>query len=321
MNQLKEVETHHIQDSTKIQAYMNCPRKYFFEYVLGWKSEIPNKHLIFGSAWHLAMEILLEYGYDAETLLAAYEAFLTEYRKEFSSEWDDINSPKNPEAVFRALPQYASRWADDNFEVLHIEVAGSVAIGVDKIIHFKTDTICHSDEGYFSLEHKTGTRFSSVWAAEWRQKMQVGVYTHVLFCLFPENEIYGVKINGAFLSSPPKIKKDGTPYANARDNEFHRVPIRRNLASMEAWLVEVNMWYDRIQDDFQKLSEASEDDSILEAFPRQTEACTKYGVCPFLDHCSIWHNPLQHAGAPPTGYHVEHWDPRNIPTAREKMTL
>lgn len=319
MNSLPSQPTWEIQDPSKIQTYMTCPRRYFFEHVLGWKSERPSNHLIFGSAWHIAMEVLLTEGYSAESCLTAYNRFFSFYREKFSSLDDELFSPKTPANVLRALPQYCQRWRDDSFEVLHTEISGVAAISKDRIVHFKMDTICKGEEGYFSLEHKTSTRFSITWAAQWRQKLQVGMYSHALFCLFPPEEVYGVKINGAFFTDPPKIKKDGTPYAKERDNEFHRVPVRRNLASMQSWLHEINFWYDNIERDFNLLMSSDEEDEDLRAFPRNTESCTNYNnPCPFLDYCSVWNNPLKHADSPPSGFKVEFWDPRDKITKGEK---
>jgi CRISPR/Cas system-associated exonuclease Cas4 (RecB family) len=65
---MQEHETWQVLDATKLQTYMRCPRKFFFNYVLGWKSEIPSNHLVFGSAWHMAMEVLLDKGYNSRGL-------------------------------------------------------------------------------------------------------------------------------------------------------------------------------------------------------------------------------------------------------------
>lgn len=319
---LTEQPTWAVQDASKIQGYMSCPRRYFYEYVLGWRSEIPNIHFEFGTAWHLAMEVLLREGYSEEAYIKAFREFLTHYRKSFDETWDEGNAPKNPGNALRALPMYGETYQDDNFDVLHIEVAGSVAIGPNRHIHFKTDTICHGAEGYFSLEHKTSARgFTMNWASQWTQKMQVGTYNHVLYSLYEPEQVYGVKINGAFFSNPPKTKKNGDPYSGARDNTFKRVPVRRNLASMNAWLWEVNQWIDKIERDFQTLAETSENDIMMTAFPRNTERCTDYGVCPFIDRCSHWHNPLQHIDEIPIGYKEEHWDPRDPGHSKEIMKL
>tara|TARA_R100000008_G_scaffold18753_1_gene9567 strand:+ start:216 stop:1172 length:957 start_codon:yes stop_codon:yes gene_type:complete len=318
---MQEHETWQVLDATKIQTYMRCPRKFFYNYVLGWKSEIPSNHLVFGSAWHMAMEVLLDKGYTAESCAEGYKIAENHIREFFPPEWDNGNAPKTPANIFRSLPMYCKTYQEDDFKVEHIEVAGSVAIGPGKLLHFKTDAICKDHRGIFSLEHKTGSRFSNSWGAQWRQKMQIGVYSHVLYCMYPENEVYGVIINGTFFANEPKRKKDGELYAGARDTEFRRVPCRRTLQAMEAWLVETEEIYDRIQNDYNRLSEATEDESILKAFPRNTESCSDYGQCPFLDYCSVWNNPLQHCGEPPVGMEVDHWDPRKADTIREVVEL
>ena len=307
---MDEHETWKVQDSSKLQDYLHCPRFYLFKHGFGWSESRSTIHREFGSAWHLAQEDLLLKGYTPEGIAAAFSSFYKHYRSFFTPEDDVINEPKTPANVLRALSQYCNKYKDDDFTVSHIEAAGTLAVSSSRVIYFKTDAICHNNNGYFCLEHKTTSRFSGAWVAQWRQKVQIGTYIHVLFCLYPEDAVYGVLINGFCPSSPPKLKLNGEPYAGSKDNTFQRVPIRRNLASMESWLVEVNNLLATIDENFNKLLDSSEDATVLEAFPRNTESCTVYGVCPFLDHCAIWHNPIRHASNPPIGFDIQYWDPR-----------
>lgn len=320
---IESEELHTVLDSSKIQEYMHCPRKYFFRHILGWAPEEPSIHLEFGTAWHKAMEVLLERGYNADAITEGFDLFFQHYREHFGSDMDDVNAPKNPANVLRGLTQYCVQYAQDleQFKVLHIEVSGSVQIQPDRLLYFKTDSICQGKQGYFSLEHKSGKYFSTSWAAQWRQKMQTGTYQHVLCSIFDPEEVWGVLINGAFFHNEPKRKKSGELYANAKDNEFHRVPSRRSLEQMQGWLEEVNFWVDRIEQDHLDLQSALDNDPTMTAFQKNTESCSDYGQCPFLDYCSVWTNPLQHIDEVPTGYKVEHWDPRNQPAAREVIEL
>ena len=68
-----------VLDSTKIQSFMDCPRGFFFSYILGWRKEEPSIHLIFGSAWHDAMEHLANNGYGKASVEEAYEKFCATY--------------------------------------------------------------------------------------------------------------------------------------------------------------------------------------------------------------------------------------------------
>lgn len=316
-----------VKDASKTQDYMTCPRKYFFRHVLGWSNEISadtgvkNIHLEFGTAWHLAMEVLLDQGYTAEACMNAFDVFMEYYREAFPAEMDEFHKPKTPENVLRALPQYCAKYRQDDFELLHMETAGSVPIDDDRLVYFKCDAICRGPNGIFSLEHKTGSRFGTSWGAQWRQKMQMGVYSHVLYCMYPESEVYGIVVNGAFFANAPVMKRDGTPRAGSRDNEFHRVPVRKTLEHMDAWHKEISFWFDSIDRDHQMLAETDDGDAVMCAFPKNTESCTKYGICPYMDQCSIWTNPVQHIEIVPVGLTEEFWDPRNIPTVKETLNL
>ena len=315
-----EVAEHYtwdVQDSSKIQDFMTCPRMYFFRHVLGWRREEPNVHLIFGQAVHLAMERIYPTGskpdFSPLAIVEGFEAFKTCYRASFSDLSDDENAPKTPANFLRALPLYAATYKHlDTFDVLHSEVAGSVMVSDKRLIYFKIDTVGESKEdGLFILEHKTSGRFSSAWANQWSQKTQVNAYTYALSMLYPDRDTYGVKINGLFIKNPPGVKKDGTPKANATDTEFHRIPIQKTIPQLEEWLWNINFWLEFIEIEFDNLDLVNPDDDLMLAFPKNTESCSKYFGCPFRDYCLAWLNPLRKCKQPPLGFIEEHWDPRS----------
>ena len=43
-----EHESWYIHDSSKIQEYLECPRMYFYRYVMGWTPDSFNNHTDFG---------------------------------------------------------------------------------------------------------------------------------------------------------------------------------------------------------------------------------------------------------------------------------
>ena len=43
-------------DNTKRKTYVSCPRKYYFEYILGLKTEKGSTPLRYGIVWHAIME-------------------------------------------------------------------------------------------------------------------------------------------------------------------------------------------------------------------------------------------------------------------------
>ena len=145
-----------IQDGSKIKAYQECARKYFYEYVLGWRSTYPSNHLIFGSAWHEALAHLYDNGFTAEDANVAFrDLFLPYYRQFIDPGDDDLYHPKTPERALLALAYYAAVHRHDLSEndILEydgkklIEIGGQVSISNEYTVAFKQDTIMKNNRG------------------------------------------------------------------------------------------------------------------------------------------------------------------------------
>ena len=296
-NNVQPDKTWRIYDSSKVQEYMTCPRKYFYRYVLGWDTDEPNVHLVFGEGWHRAMEHILNEGYTNTAIKDAYSIFLKYYRQHYTEIQDGGNFPKSPDSIVPTLVEYIQKYKHtDNFEVMYTEVAGTVPISDTRVVHFRMDSVMRDDTGIFSLEHKTGSRLSQAWMDQWPLKMQVGTYMHVLHSLYDPKDVYGIKINGVIFK---KTK-----------NDYIRVPIRKSMDMMNAWLWNINHQIDLIEWNMDELMKSDEADNVLAAFPMNTESCTNYGrACKYHDFCSTWANPLKRADEPPQGFVRKFWDP------------
>ena len=293
-------------DGTKLTTFLDCPRQYFFTYVLGWRSDRPNNHLVFGSAWHEAMEHMLLNGYSPDSVADAYELFITYYRAHFPEETDELFKPKTPTNAMRALLEYSMTYARDDFTTLHTEIAGRIAVGEDRSLVFRMDSICENRDGsLFSLEHKTkGSAFNRQWHDQWTMAFQVGTYSHVLHCLSLGRPLKGVVINGVAFA--------------AKKIDFVRIPVYRSPAHMQNWLFHANHYLDRMEQEMDELLRCCESPGdVLTAFPQNPQSCTKYFGCPFFDYCAAWSNPLEHASEPPLGFIIDHWDPLAQPAKLE----
>jgi hypothetical protein len=293
---------------------MNCPRQTFYRYILGWVNERPNKDLIFGSAWHLAMETILRKGIRPESIIEAYQIALDYYRNRgFDEETDLGRFPKIPGVIPEALARYTSRWSLDKFEVLYTEIGGTVPISIEplRLMHFKIDAIVRNltTDKISAFEHKTGTKHSRAWEQEKKMSVQTGTYNHVLYCLFKPEDVWGVIVNGTFF----RATKSGVVWD---ENSFVRVPCRKEPDLMQAWLVNTNDWYMSYEDDIYQLDRATPDQEALHCFRMNTEACSKYYGCAYLDFCLSWPNPLRRCEYPPQGFKVEFWDPSRIDTVK-----
>jgi len=289
-----------VLDPSKIKTFKQCPRQFFYEHVLGWRSKEPNLHLVFGEAWHQALEHLFNNGMSSNKIAEAYEIFRKAFHDEIPENQEDMDHPKNSGRAVEALTSYALKWERDfgNIEVLETEVAGTVPISDDRTIHFRLDNIIKRKDGnYASIDHKTGGRLSQWWIEGWYLSTQMRAYTHVLYCMYPYDQVYGVTVSGTFFLK--------------REIKHHRVDVRPTKDSMEDWIWEINDLFDQIEWEFARLAESKEEDKVMMAFPKNESACFDYGrKCPFHDMCCAWPNPIRNVDRIPYEMEVNHWDPR-----------
>ena len=314
-----------VLDSSKLNDWQKCPRYYLYRHHLGWQSETISNHLIFGSAVHVALEHLLLNGYDNNAVIGAYEAFLADYRKTFSEEQDEIFEPKTPQNFFLVLMAYANYYKRDldNYEVLYTEIAGTVAINGEDHIALRMDSILRDRKSgkVFSLEHKTASS-TYQWADQWPLSIQVGTYTHALNCLFGQNEVDCVTMNGLFIGKAKQSWKDLLTTGKTKNKlpyEFIREPLKKSKDQMQVWLSRVNWLFEEIKYHTNAINNTDAwADEVLGYFPLNSNSCLDYGkLCEFHPFCCAWPNPLKRANDVPIGFVKEYWNPLDKPAKKE----
>lgn len=314
---LPEQPTWNIKDSSKLDTYNECPRKYFYEHVLGWRLDQPAHDLYFGQAWHIAREHQLLHGY--EDVNNAYMKFLNYYRLEFPESTDHLYVPKTPQAVFAGLLKYAVERQQDlvDYEVVEIggkkmtEISGKVPIDDNRVLHYKMDSIMRRkwDGTIESWDHKhtDGRWFGKTqYDKEYFLSIQNGTYSHCLYCLFPYEQVKGVKfckIGFEYLSRGSAARPSGY-YAQIRDIEAFKT-----RDQMHIWYWNVVDLLNDVERDMNRLMSCDERDDVMMAFRMNPKSCTSYRGCPFHDFCLAWTNPLRQCYEPQPGFRIEFWDP------------
>lgn len=297
MNNLQVKEVHRIFDSTKLQCAQKCLRKYFYEHVLGYKSELPSHNLEFGIAVHYALEILSRKGYSVESVEEAYSAFLHSYRESFPPETDLDYPKKNPQNVELGLYEYVKQYRNDCFEVLHTEVHGVVQLSDEYTLHCNLDVICKEDNKYFVIDHKTAGADFGWWPKFHRQQIQTQAYTHFICSLYGPENVYGLVHNRLiFLKN---------------NFNFGRFDSPVNFSRLGGWLHEMEVLCSSIEAELRNVVDEQENQNSMFSFPRNTSSCIQYNrICSLYDICFAWENPLRHLHQIPEGYKVDLWDPR-----------
>jgi len=295
--------------ASTIQQYQTCPRKYFFRKIWGLRTTGSNKHLIFGSAIHSALEALSTNkgdlrGEDLQT--AVFATFLLEYRKAFSEEQDEHNKPKDPATAYDALGSYIAEYHrnDQRENTIAVEFGGSFPISDDREIFFRMDKLfIDSDTEELTVrDYKTGSRKERVWALQWDNKLQPAIYMLAASHWFQPTRFF--EIRGIFLYK-----------SFSRDRQYGNIDfldhiVTKTDSDLEATVFSLNYWMDCIEQDLEDLASCTPDDPFLKPFQMVGESCSKYGGCPFIDICTYYPNPLSMlTNGMLSGYDVEFWSP------------
>lgn len=304
-------------DSTKLTTYMRCPRRFFFEHVLGWRTESDNFHLAFGAALHEGLRHLQETSYCDTTILEAvaiFNATFVEQAPALDLETCEIKG-KKPRLAKKYFTEYVAKYPHDHvdWKFEHLEVAGSVPIsrpsrGPERLLYYRLDALARPRKGpmegaLFDIDHKTTGSMSKTWIANWESDFALGTYYHVMHSIVdsPE-EIGGIIINGfAFL---------------VKETRMERLTYTRSPSVMGAWLWNANRQFDELDHDWEHLLlHCKDDDPIMQSFPQRPTSCSDYGGCPFHDFCfdRSFTNPLQQMHSPPPRFKIDYWDPENVP--------
>jgi hypothetical protein len=290
----------HILDSTKIKAFLSCPRRYYFEYVRNWRPDYPEKHLVFGQAWHAMLELAYIAKKDTSPLAWAQykQSFLKIWRESFSESEELTLAPKNAESAFSALESYINLYKAEPYELLETEIGGSVLIGEHKY-YYKIDAIIKDNmDNVHVLEHKTGSSEFGYWADQWYSSVQPIIYYLAGISIYGFDNFKSVIINGTF------FKKSG--------NTHQRVVVKKDMTQLLDSLWHLNAYSLSIKENHRMLETLDKGAHLLKAFPKNTESCTKYNkLCPYFILCNHTGNPetIQEV---PIGYVEKVWDPRAV---------
>lgn len=311
-----------LYDNTRLTDYKRCPRFYFFRHVMDWVSTGERRApLVFGSAWHAAMDRLWETTALREprdvVIDSAYGAFITSWIKDGMPPPREIDLslsnellPRTPARAQDMLEEYYDkrhRFIQDA-TILDIERPFAVPLSPDDPTLFyvgRIDKVIAPDNrSVRGIEHKTTTamrldsqgarKISGMFKDSFSPNSQVDGYLYALSLLYPElrNDVY---VDAAL------VHKAG--------EDFAFIPAERQPAMIDMWLWETYQWIERIENDKRLLMEVSEADSYMAAFPKDTRACFDFNAsCPYLDLCKSRSNPTTWSDAP-QGYAVAHWDP------------
>lgn len=305
-------------DNTQLSDYKKCPRYYYYRHIRGWRSAGTSNALIFGQAWHAAMDIIWR-GYQKiarepliDTAMSAFEGVWIEAGLKPFSELTmqdlEMLQPRTPMNAKEMLHAYLDKRMHilDNMELIAAERPFAVPIFPDRTDVWyigRRDKDIKYNGDKLVIEHKTTTEY----------KIDGGFKTQYLEGWYPNSQcegyLYAAEIE---IGGVRQVWVDAALVHKKVHDQFRFIPISATFANLDNWLWEARDWISRVQSEKERYDEQPVGSQIMGAFPRNTNECSgKYGLCSYLKICRGWANPSQIDEAP-EGYIHDPWHPFEI---------
>jgi PD-(D/E)XK nuclease superfamily len=310
-----------LYDNTRLSAYRDCPRLFFFRHVLHWRAEGLQWPLVFGSAWHSAMDyvwrkLLLEreVGPINHELIArgAYKKFVEEWieqgapaPEQMDYEMQQEIAPRTPLHAYEMLIGYVTNKAKlvDDMELVATEKPFAVPMDaeqeifyigkIDKQVRLKSNGRIRGIEHKTTTAYRKGGPFRAGYIDSFSPNSQVDGYLFALHMMHP-NDVDGIWVDASLV--------------HKTEEGFMFIPVDKQLRMLDAWIWETRDWIERVEADKLFASKLSPDAPYMKAFPKNTNSCWNFNrQCPYMYCCKAWPNPL---GKPvPPNMVVDKWNP------------
>lgn len=268
-------------DSTSLGALKTCPRKYYYEIVLGVTPRGANVHLTFGLLFHAALE-----RYDhARTRGADHErATLLAVDYLMKTTWDaTLGRPlavlsedpnKNRFTLVRTVVWYLTQFEHDPLETI-ILANGKPAVELS--FRFETDHRASDGAPFIYCGHMD--RFAKLNGEPYvvDRKTTKHTISESFFASFtPNNQFTGYVMGGRILmpDAPRKLIVDAAQIA-VTFSRFERGIVERSEHQLSEWYEGLGYWL-ALAEGFARRN----------YWPMNEASCGNYGGCPFRQVCS-----------------------------------
>jgi hypothetical protein len=310
-----------LYDNSMISAFKRCPRYYYFRHIRHFAPVEEMIWHVFGRCWHLAMDVVWDMmSKDSKVPIdkvvnKAYNAWQAEWTRSgyrdidsLSPELIDKYGARNPGQALEMLYGYVDTrrklFANHTFKLHAIEQPFAVPMDDEdpSIIYVgRLDKVFEIEGRWKVGEHKTTTEyytkggFRNNFLESFSPNSQVDGY------LFAGHLFYGPKLHGAFVDAALVHKSE---------TAFTLISISKNTAMLDSWLWEARYWINQIEVNKAELQRPGiKDEPFMAAFPRNTNSCIFFGLCPYIETCRMWENPEARYDVVPPGSKIEKWEP------------
>ena len=275
--------------------------------------------LVFGSSWHEAMDCVwgaFKEGFNGDTESLAKLAFMT-----FCEKWeaegmtpleqmDDFElkqlKARTPMTAYEMIFEYIAQREKFLREITILDIEPPFAVPLDPDnpdlwYVGRLDKIWERRGDIYAMEHKTTSLYSTTstfrsgFVDSFSPNSQIDGYIHA------GNMLYGDKFKGVWVDA-------ALVHLKVHDG-FKIIPVDRIFKQIDGWLYETHYWIDQIDLCHKELEEAG--GNFMPTFPKNTNACSDFGGCPYMNICRGYPNPSEQHEAP-AGFIEKPWSPFDV---------
>ncbi|MDA3808353.1 MAG: PD-(D/E)XK nuclease family protein [Thiomicrorhabdus sp.] len=309
-------------DYSSLSTYMDCPRKFLFQYVMHLRGAGKSIHLVFGSCWHYGLEkayLEMQSQQQSNGVIKLTVMDLTIISvKAFNALWDLDGAPhwKDEDVIFPKSPGHAANmfkayWerhlkldTDDGRKVVAVEAPFVIDLSSYRCDFpnyiGRIDLILSAPgNGIEIIDHKTAKSVYKVSPQIFESSFQTDGY---------------LTAGRLFYDKIPSITYRLAICQKAKI-DFHPITVNKRSAAIDHFLVNLTQFVSKILDDLDWLVKDRENcvnrTDVLQSFNRcPGNACTAFFTqCPYYNLCRLRNNPLSWFDKAPQGYTHDEWDP------------
>lgn len=294
-------------DSTSLGTFKDCPRKYFYTLVMGYRARGESVHLKFGIHYHAGLETydrLRAEGQDHEDALANVVGKLLIDTWDFTADetapegrpWVSDHNSKTRENLIRSVVWYLEQFADDPAKTLilangkpAVELTFRFQVDDNLVLSGHLDRVVEFIDGVYVMDRKTTTTtISPYYFEQYDPSNQMTLYALAARVVY-QTPVRGVIIDAAQVA--------------VGFTRFARGLTYRTPDQLEEWLGFTKSWVAQAHAMAHQMSHETDE----RPWVMNDKSCHDYGGCPFRRVCS--RSPGVRQNILNTDFVVDHWNP------------
>jgi len=255
-------------NQSRVQFFLDCKRKYWWQFELNLVPDRPRWALEDGKAFHEGMAVLAATE-DLEKSVTAAKSTLRDGMPKQKLVYDELELREHVELVEHLVRAY---YAEYNGKVLYkplgVECSGRVEVGEGSgvFLVFRTDRLANWANRIWIVDHKTAAKLDMRDVMKYEMDLQFTAYTYGV------SKILGQRVAGVILDLITK----------AQTTKFHQQPFVRSddeLLDFEGEFVEI------VREIAWRRARVRAGEDPKTVWYKNTKECFRYGTCPYRDLC------------------------------------